>query len=428
MQYTGDAMSDQPPELAEAIRLYREGRRHESREKLVTLLTQQPAYLRALVGLARGSDDLLEAQAAAELATRLAPHSEDAKRALAEVLGKIGAETAAEILRATGMTLAQARRTTWVGRGARRPIGELLDGGLIKGSDLAWAVDSSYDPRCQGAARAILLHRLLGVEPAEKPRIMPVVQVSDYTERQERISLLIFSLLLGVILTLYISVVIWLIGAIVPGGWGRSAWSLLAFWIIMPFFIPGLMAVVRRYQIRSENYRQGREGEDRAVEELRYSLDGQWTLYRNLEWPHRRWGDIDLVLAGPGGLWAFEVKAYQRPLRVRGEQWQYRGRWFWRRLSRDPGRQARRNAANLKSYLEMHGVRVGWVQAGVIWAGEAEKLILQDPAMPVWTVETLAAGLEQCAGRPLTAEQLQQVNEVLGQVVEEWKKADAARK
>ncbi len=212
-------MPEQPPELAEAIRLYKEGRRSESRQALVALLTHRPAYLRAPVGLACTSDDLEEARAAAELAAKLDPHSADAARALAEVRDKAAVGTAAEpdashlaaeILRRTGMTLAQARGTAWAGRGPRCPIGELLDRGEIDYRDLAWAVDGSFDTRCQTAARTILLHDLLGVE------------------------------------------------------------------------------------------------------ELRYHLDGQWTLYRNPEWPHRRRGHVDLVLVGPGGLWALEVKARRR--------------------------------------------------------------------------------------------------------------------
>ena len=419
-------MADQPPELAEAIRLYKEGRRDESRKVLVTLLTRQPAYLRALLGLARSSDDLVEALAAAELATKLAPQLEDAGRALAEIRSKIAADTAAgsgaahlaaEILRATGMTLTRARGTTWVGRGPRRPIGELLDEDLIDRRDLAWAVDGSYDARCQNAARTILLHDLLGVEPVEKPKLLRVVQVSDYTEWQERNSLVISSLLLGVVLTVPVGLAIWGIGTRLPGAWRFPALSSLALLVIAVF----CWAVLDRaawYQRIWQCYRQGRQGEEQAVEELRYNLDGQWTLYRNLEWPHRRWGDVDLVLVGPGGLWAFEVKAHHRPLRVRGEQWHYQGRSFWRRLSRDPGRQATRNAVNLKNYLELHGVKVGWVQAAVIWAGDPKRLTVQDPAIPVWTVETLAAGLEQHDSHPLVKEEVQRVNEVLNQIAE----------
>jgi hypothetical protein len=47
-------------------------------------------------------------------------------------------------------------------------------------------------------------------------------------------------------------------------------------------------------------------------------------------------------------------------------------------MRKSPGRQATRNAQDLKSYLDWHDVNVGWVQAVVVWAGEGE-LIVRNP-------------------------------------------------
>ncbi|MDD5370574.1 MAG: nuclease-related domain-containing protein [Anaerolineaceae bacterium] len=54
-----------------------------------------------------------------------------------------------------------------------------------------------------------------------------------------------------------------------------------------------------------------------------------WAIFHNLSWQNRKWGDVDFVLVGPGGMWVFEVKAYRRMVRVLDDHWQYKSRWGW---------------------------------------------------------------------------------------------------
>jgi hypothetical protein len=129
-------------------------------------------------------------------------------------------------------------------------------------------------------------------------------------------------------------------------------------------------------------------------------------------------GDVDLILVGLGGIWAFEVKAYSGQIRNVGDRWQRKARWGWRKLTSHPGRQASRNAARLKEYLEGQDVNVRWVQPVVIWAGEQGVLTVEDPATPVWDLEELSDHIEDLwQSKSLTEETVQQAVGVLDQAV-----------
>jgi len=157
-----------------------------------------------------------------------------------------------------------------------------------------------------------------------------------------------------------------------------------------------LIRIYNRYDDVAAQYRIGRWGEEKAVEKLLLSLDGRWCLIRNFVWQNRKWGDIDLILIGPGGVWAFVVKAYSGKIRNIGDKWHKKGKFRWYDISTHPGKQARRNAVNLKNFLNDNGLKVKWVNSVVLWAGglspfdyEKGTLELQDPATPVWNIELI---------------------------------------
>jgi len=62
----------------------------------------------------------------------------------------------------------------------------------------------------------------------------------------------------------------------------------------------------------------GTAGERLVASELGRALDDQWTLLRGY---HNRRGEIDLVLLGPRGLFAIEVKNQNGRIDCRGDQW-----------------------------------------------------------------------------------------------------------
>jgi hypothetical protein len=425
------AAPDLPPAIREAIQFYRAGKQHESRDCLRSFLLQQPAHIDALLWLARVSPDPQEAVAAAELALKLDPANEVAQRAVITVRKQAGetpkqpveqAELLATVALSTGMTLGQARAVNWSPRNVNRPIGEALDEKIITLRDLAWAMESAFDARIRDAARTILITHLVGAEPKEPPPPLKVIIGSDFSEWQERRSLLFFSFVTGAALTLLLVLVIVDLAVLVFSvTYKQQLFNQICFPLLV---IVGIIWAVSRWNLgfadQAEQYRLGRWGEEDVVDQLRLLLDGRWTLFRNLEWPNRKWGDVDLVLVGPGGVWAFEVKAYSGQIRNIGDRWEKKGRWGWRRLTKHPGQQASRNAARLKEYLRDQGIDVGWVQAAVIWASEEGTLTVSDPATPVWTLEELPDHVEEIwQNRNLSEETVQKVVEVLRRTVEE---------
>lgn len=70
---------------------------------------------------------------------------------------------------------------------------------------------------------------------------------------------------------------------------------------------------------RAHQQAAGRSGEDELARGLA-ALDDSWVMLRGYR---NRRGETDMVLVGPGGVWAVEVKLRRVRLHVRGEQWWY---------------------------------------------------------------------------------------------------------
>jgi hypothetical protein len=122
-----------------------------------------------------------------------------------------------------------------------------------------------------------------------------------------------------------------------------------------------------------ESFQQGLEGEEHVVGCLLHTLNAQWYIFRNVVVPGNK-GDIDLVLVGPGGVVAVEVKSYWGNVRVEN------GRWYVEtstgydyRRSRGANAQVRTNAAALYGYLRERGMNKScYVRRLVVLASEAE--------------------------------------------------------
>jgi Nuclease-related domain len=146
-------------------------------------------------------------------------------------------------------------------------------------------------------------------------------------------------------------------------------------------------SVVNRIENKIGNYRKGQEGEDRVVEAMRQSLDGNWTLFRNVILPSYK-GDIDAVLVGPPGVWALEIKTFAGEWKNTGEQWKYRTGSKWRLYKSSPSHQARKNASHLRSFLEAEEIKQ-WVKNVVVWANRASPLTVDNPSVATWTLDDL---------------------------------------
>jgi hypothetical protein len=65
--------------------------------------------------------------------------------------------------------------------------------------------------------------------------------------------------------------------------------------------------------------RAGRDAERQVAADLEHALDGEWTLFRGYR---NRRGEIDGLLLGPGGLFAYEVKYLNGTVYISGDEWQ----------------------------------------------------------------------------------------------------------
>ena len=384
------------PEIFEAIRLQKEGQTEASRQLILSYLHEKEDMIDSLLWLARASDQPREAIAAAELAFIIAPDNEIAQRAVTSVAQKFaGKDLRApqfELLRLTGMTEAQARSVYWPFNKLNAPIGVLIDEKKITTRDLAWAVENIQDGLIRQAARTILLTHLHQGDLKAPPKPLQALEGRENLEYRERMYSAIAGVFMGIAVTLLLL------------AFGVTIGARLFKWPIIEWLTPiNLLALLIAYifyrlMVRSademDNYRTGRRGERRVLDLLRAYLASPWVLVHNLEWPNRKWGDADIILVGPGGIWCLEVKNYSTRTRNIGDRWQYKSRFGWRNTSKHPGKQARRTAQTVQTYLQNHDVRVKWVQPVVVWAGEDDLLTVEDPAVPVWKLGELETQLE----------------------------------
>lgn len=340
------------------------------------------------------------------------------------------------------LTPTAARQVVWPFKNLKRPIGELLAEQQIDLHDLAYAVAQAYKPEVREAAAVLgaeLVRRKLALpdampaapmtalpepqvtspvsETAPTPPVAPpepaeplqVIGGSDYLVQQTRrlqrwmivMAIAVLYLWLGALL-LSIGILIALALRFTQISWGWSVIGLallLGAWFITPH-------MERRVE-ELDNYRQGQRGEQRVAAGLQRALKAPWVLFRNVVLPGQQ-ADIDAVLVGPQGLYVLEIKALTGYYRNFGERWQRRYTLFWRDLSRNPSRQARRNAQQLHDYLQACGVEI-WVEPRVVWASRS-KLWLKQPAVPVWQItQSRFIGADLMKGKPLDEATRQQI-------------------
>ena len=401
--------------LSEAIGLYKEGKIETSLQLLHNHLKTTPEIINTLLWIAKISNNTHEKLAAAELALALEPENEIAKRAVAAVQ-QSPTETSIlqpiDLMRVTGMTESQARAVIWPFRGLNRPMGVLLDEGKIGIGDLRYAIEKA-NSIVQQAARTLFLIHALGDTLKDPPAPLTFIKGSDYTGFRERSSRALSGLFLGIGISFLL---VGSLAAVLGIMTGQTAFIIVAYLIFGLAFLGEKLT--DKFDRNAEQFKLGRDAEQKAIDNLRASLSSPWVLIHNLEWPDRHWGDIDVVLLGTGGIWALEVKAYQFPVRNRGDQWEYKSRLGWRTMSKHPGKQAKTNATNLKNYLESKGLPIRYVKPVVVWAGDENLLQIQDPTVPIWKLSEIPERIEEFwREQKLDNEQIQKCANVLKQLV-----------
>jgi Nuclease-related domain len=165
---------------------------------------------------------------------------------------------------------------------------------------------------------------------------------------------------------------------------------------------------------RLSSFQVGKAGEDRIAARISDLLDAQWYMFRNVVLPDRK-GDIDIVLVGPGGIWALEVKAYTGNYRVENGKW-YKETSNGRQARHlyGPGKQVRDNATRLCTFLKDNGITRGsFVEPAVVLA-EDHPIDVVSSGTDIWLLDTLDTKLANLkVSKKLSSGQVESIAAIL---------------
>jgi hypothetical protein len=284
-------------------------------------------------------------------------------------------------------------------------MGPLTETKQISLKDLGYAIENARDERVQRAAMVLLLVRLQQAvkEPPPATGFLHVVtRGRSFAERQQLFLTFIEGGFLGAGLMACVALFIW---SVVRQVTTQSTVP----WLVLLTSPSGILALViamgigigviwlsnylinrvtRSLEKQIDSHRLGQEGEERVVEVMRQSLDGNWHLFCNIRLPGRNKGDLDAVLVGPGGVWVLEIKSYNGEYRNIGDRWEYRKGNRWEPATSNPSRQAEDNAIRLANFLKSDNIKQ-WVTAVVVWANRESSLTVQNPTTTVWLLDRL---------------------------------------
>jgi hypothetical protein len=303
------------------------------------------------------------------------------------------------------LSLEQARKMVWPFAPYKgQPIGFLVDGKQLSLKDLGYAIENAWDEKLRKAAIVLSLARLEQAiqESSEPAGALHIIRnPKNYYERQLDRLTLFEGALLGGMITILITLLLLSLGQGLPSpvktsteilakpfGWAVLITIIVIYMVIgwLSFFIPN--KIFERLDKKRENYRFGKDGEDRVEEVIRQSLDGDWYLFRNIILPGRYKGDIDAILVGSSGVWILEIKNFHGEYRNTGDQWECLKGKKWKSIRSNPSRQAVDNAARLGNFLKADGISL-WVTPAVIWANADSSLVVENPATLVWPLDRL---------------------------------------
>jgi hypothetical protein len=308
------------------------------------------------------------------------------------------------------ITMEKARTTKWPFSPYKdQPMGRLVETRQLSLKDLGYAIENAWDKRVRLSAMALMLARMNQEVKEPTPSAGPLNVVSggrSYAERQQFRLTLFQGLLAGGVLASLGYLFIWLIVRQLSSNTGKPLSELLTYPSRIVSFALAFMLVVvlcgalvwafnflfdqimNRLDKAIENHRKGQDGEDRVVELLRQTLDGDWSLFRNIALPGRKKTDLDVVLVGPPGIWVLEIKTLTGDYRNIGDRWEYRAGNRWKLSGTNPSRQANNNAIRLKNFLKADGIKL-WVTPAVVWANLESMLMVENPAVAVWSIDRL---------------------------------------
>lgn len=172
---------------------------------------------------------------------------------------------------------------------------------------------------------------------------------------------------------------------------------------------------------KEESIRAGRGAEQLVAENLGRALNGDWVLF--LGYRNRR-GEIDGLLLGPTGLFAYEVKYHNATVYINGDDWQSEKSDKYGNLvsgrtpmhdkgGRSPSQQLNEPAAALMDWLRKRGHQVT-IRPVVLLTHERARV--SSSRNPTVRVETSVQGLLNLTGRSpatLSARQRAEIGRII---------------
>lgn len=306
------------------------------------------------------------------------------------------------------MPIEQARATRWTFPPYKgQPMGELVDTKQLSLKDLGFAVENAWDNRVRRAATVLMLMRLnQAIKEQEAPSgfVRVISGGRSYSESRQLLLSFIQGLVGGGLMG---ALIVWLIfdltlsppnppaaiemlsahphrNVILIGAIIVLIVMIVGSWLLIKLF----MRYMNWVDEQIANHRKGQEGEERVIMLMSQLLDGNWHLFRNVLLPGRQRADLDAVLVGPTGVWVLEIKNYSHEHRNIGEQWAYRIGNRWKPVRSSPSRQAKTNAIRLANFLRADGIQQ-WIKPVVVWANPEAPLTVENPEIPVWSLDRL---------------------------------------
>jgi hypothetical protein len=338
----------------------------------------------------------------------------------------------------TRIRLEDARNTLWPFAPFRgQPMGSLVETRQLSLKDLGYAAETAREQRVRDSAVTLIAMRL-GQASSDSGPSRTFLQIHTakrtFAERQQLFLRFIQGMILGVFSTLVLGLAVVLLIFQAQDQPGKpigevlvtpAGWIALAIVLFISLGIPWLCFkfvdwLTDRINDRIELYHQGQQGEDHAVDQMRIALTEDWSLYRNVEIPGRG-GDTDAILVGPTGVWALEIKTFTGKYRNIGKDWSFfhKGKWIPSRFN--PGKQAKRNASNLSTFLKADSIKA-WVSSAIIWAEPESPLEVDNPAVAVWQLSRIADELaNQLQGKRIPDEDLRKINDKLNRLMQKEK-------
>lgn len=307
------------------------------------------------------------------------------------------------------LPLDQARATLWPFSPFKgQSMGMLVESRRLTIKDLGYAIDTAWDERVKQAAITLLLARLQQTiqEPAPPAGHMKIISTGrSFAQRQETRYVLLQGTFFGASIASGVAVLIWDMNRTHASSAKTISEALLTstgiFSLVVALIVLGLASwafsaifnqIIKSFDKKIQQYRLGQEGEERVVHSVAQALDGNWSLFRNVELPGRNKGDLDLILVGLPGIWVLEVKNFNGEYRNIGDAWELRKGKSWKKAFANPSRQAEKNAVRLSNFLKADRLNI-FVHPVVVWANPESALMVENPKVAVWQYTQLSEEL-----------------------------------